>query len=301
MFIFYSFVVTFTGLNVIYYKNYLPNFLNRMFGFGKINKEYSKIKSFVQFFEVPKRWFSHFYIAASVFVLFIMISVLQAYFSRKSSYYLIQLLDFCTTENRKSSVTAESVIIVSFLITLQVFRRCYECCYISVYSDSKMNIIHYIVGLTFYFGVGLSLIAEAPGFESKMKDPLNSYILGKWFLWQHITGICLFFFAFILQFQTHVMFASFRKDKTGKKVVSLNHHMPRGGWFEYVSCPHYFAEILIYFSTNLIFNGQNYGWWLVCLWTISNQIIAGFLNHRWYQETFKNYPAQRKAVIPFIL
>lgn len=64
------------------------------------------------------------------------------------------------------TVCPESVIIVGVMVSLQVIRRCYECQFISVYSDSKMNILHYIVGMTFYFGVGLSLIHDAPGFES---------------------------------------------------------------------------------------------------------------------------------------
>lgn len=87
----------------------------------------------------------------------------------------------------------------------------------------------------------------------------------------------------------------------GEKVVSLNHHMPSGGAFEYVSCPHYFAEIVMYCSACFILNGSSYTWWLVCLWTVTNQIFTGLISHRWYQEKFKDYPSNRKAVIPFLL
>lgn len=85
------------------------------------------------------------------------------------------------------------------------------------------------------------------------------------------------------------------------KVVSLNHFMPSGGGFDYVSCPHYFAEIVMYCSACIILGGQSYTWWLVCLWTVTNQVFTGLISHRWYQEKYKDYPSRRKAVIPFLL
>lgn len=85
------------------------------------------------------------------------------------------------------------------------------------------------------------------------------------------------------------------------KVVSLGHFMPTGPVFNYVSCPHYFAEIVMYLSASLILAGKSYTWWLVCLWTGTNQIISGLISHQWYQKKFKNYPPERKAVIPFLL
>ena len=53
------------------------------------------------------------------------------------------------------------------LILIQVMRRLVECTFLSVYSDAKMNIVHYIFGFSFYFGVGLSVVAEAVGFTEK--------------------------------------------------------------------------------------------------------------------------------------
>lgn len=65
------------------------------------------------------------------------------------------------------SVMPESVIIAMILIIIQVTRRLCECIFLSVYSEAKMNIVHYVLGLLFYFGVGLSLLAEAPGFTGR--------------------------------------------------------------------------------------------------------------------------------------
>ncbi|RWS02389.1 putative polyprenol reductase-like protein, partial [Dinothrombium tinctorium] len=70
------------------------------------------------------------------------------------------------------------------------------------------------MGFVYYFLVGISILMEAPGFESAGSE------------------------------------------------VNTGYSMPSGGWFECISCPHYFAEIVIYFSLCLIFGGRNTSWWM---------------------------------------
>lgn len=55
------------------------------------------------------------------------------------------------------------------LLIVQVTRRLCECKMVSVYSNAQMNIIHYMFGHLFYIGVGLSMLAEAPGFTGQGK------------------------------------------------------------------------------------------------------------------------------------
>ncbi|GIY32509.1 polyprenol reductase [Caerostris extrusa] len=297
MWISYSIIVTFSGLNVLYVKN-IPAVLIRLFTFGKTHKSISKEDSIAKRFEIPKRWFSHFYVFAVLYFTIITGGVLCKYFAGLSSHCFVYLLNLCSSSNRLVTVKPESVVILSILLFLQVCRRCYECFFVSVYSDSKMNVMHYIVGFTFYFGVGLSLIHDAPGFE-RVHDYTANYISGQWLSFSHFLGVVLFFFAFHLQFESHKILASLRT--TGNKVTSTGHHLPASGFFEYVSCPHYFAEILIYVSGCIILSGKSYTWWLVCLWTVCNQLLTGIMCHKWYKKTFKNYPVQRKAVIPFLI
>lgn len=84
-------------------------------------------------------------------------------------------------------------------------------------------------------------------------------------------------------------------------VESLDHRMPVGGWFELVSCPHYFAELLIYISFSLLVRGQSLTWWLVVLYVLTNQALAAQLCHEFYIIKYKPYPENRKAFIPFVL
>lgn len=219
-------------------------------------------------------------------------------------------------------VTPESVVICMILVMGQVCRRLSECTLLSVYSNARMNVVHYIFGYLFYFGVGLSVVAEAPGFTGRGKTyeaslcltdqlnntGINSTIIGpsevvfkgNFFAWNYVLGVIIFIGASVLQFQSHYILANLRKDNTGK-IVTLEHSIPRGGMFNILSCPHYFAEILIYLSLSLIFGGQSSTWWMVCCFVTTNQIIVGLFNHHWYHQKFKDYPSSRKAVLPYVL
>jgi hypothetical protein len=71
-------------------------------------------------------------------------------------------------------VAPESVVVAMLLIEVQVSRRLYECTQLSVYSrDGKMALIHYLCGFSFYFGVGLSLLADAKGFNGSKHSTLT--------------------------------------------------------------------------------------------------------------------------------
>lgn len=75
--------------------------------------------------------------------------------------------------------------------------------------------------------------------------------------------------------------------------------IPRGGLFEWVSCPNYLGEIL------------EWAGWAVMTWswaglgffvyTCANLVPRAMANHRWYLEKFGgDYPNNRKAVVPLL-
>ncbi|KAM4049728.1 polyprenal reductase isoform 2-T2 [Anomaloglossus baeobatrachus] len=117
--------------------------------------------------------------------------------------------------------------------------------------------------------------------------------------WYHIFGALLYIWASLHQNRCHMILAGLRKDKSGK-VVTLHHVMPSGDWFENVSCPHYFAELLIYISIAFLFGLTHLTWWLQVLFVLFNQSLAAILCHEFYHQKFDSYPANRKAFIPFV-
>jgi 3-oxo-5-alpha-steroid 4-dehydrogenase 3 len=80
----------------------------------------------------------------------------------------------------------------------------------------------------------------------------------------------LFLWAFYHQYKATVLLANLRKDKKGS-IVTLEHQVPQGDWFELVSSPHNLAEILMYFALTFILLGSN-TWPVVFLWVLSNQV-----------------------------
>lgn len=76
--------------------------------------------------------------------------------------------------------------------------------------------------------------------------------------------------------------------------------MPEGGFFDFVSAPHMFFEILMYTCLTVIL-ASNTSWLWVYIWVVSNQIENGWLTHKWYLETFPNYPKERRAILPGFL
>jgi len=76
--------------------------------------------------------------------------------------------------------------------------------------------------------------------------------------------------------------------------------IPRGGLFNWLSCPNYAGEILEWWGFALL-AGTNAGLWFAC-WTSLFLGSRAMQTHKFYNEKFKeDYPTNRKAFIPFIL
>jgi protein-S-isoprenylcysteine O-methyltransferase Ste14 len=75
--------------------------------------------------------------------------------------------------------------------------------------------------------------------------------------------------------------------------------IPRGGLFDWISCPNLFGEIVEWCGFALMC------WSLPALsfaiWTAANLIPRALSHHAWYRRHFADYPPGRRAVIPFLL
>ena len=106
-------------------------------------------------------------------------------------------------------------------------------------------------------------------------------------------GILLFITGFVInKYHDRLLIKLRRSSKNGYQV-------PYGGLFRYVSCPNFFGEIIEWGGFALMV------WSLPALsflvWTFVNLVPRAIDHHKWYKEHFTEYPAKRKAIIPYIL
>ena len=84
-------------------------------------------------------------------------------------------------------------------------------------------------------------------------------------------------------------------------IVSTGYKIPRGGLFDYVSCPHYLSEALIYTSMGMMLGMRSQTWWLLTTYVGATQLFQAYNTHMWYKSKFEDYPKNRKMLIPLIL
>lgn len=78
--------------------------------------------------------------------------------------------------------------------------------------------------------------------------------------------------------------------------------LPKGDWFEYVSSPHYLAEILIYVAFVMLDGSRSLSLWLILAFVIANLVRSALQTHRWYESLFPtSFPKHRRAIFPFLL
>ena len=143
-----------------------------------------------------------------------------------------------------------------------------------------------IVGLAFAFQVvnswvNASQVSELGQYPSSwLSDP------------RFIAGIGLFLVGQgINHHADHILLNLRKPGETGYRI-------PRGGLYGWVTCPNYLGEIVIWLG------------WAVATWstaglaffafTCANLVPRAAEHHRWYHQTFEDYPKERKALVPYI-
>jgi protein-S-isoprenylcysteine O-methyltransferase Ste14 len=108
-----------------------------------------------------------------------------------------------------------------------------------------------------------------------------------------IAGLIVFIAGMAINIKSDEILMSLRKNS------SNGYSVPYGGMFRYVSCPNFLGEIIEWLGFALM------SWSIAALafalWSFFNLLPRAIDHHNFYKNTFIDYPAERKAVIPFIL
>ncbi len=133
---------------------------------------------------------------------------------------------------------------------------------------------------------------------------LNAYVNARWVshhgsygaAWltdpRFLAGASLFVLGFAINLWADGVLMRLRAPgDTGYKI-------PRGGLYEWVSCPNYFGEILEWTG------------WAIATWSLAGAAFAVYTfanlapravaHHRWYQAKFADYPPSRRALVPLV-
>jgi steroid 5-alpha reductase family enzyme len=134
---------------------------------------------------------------------------------------------------------------------------------------------------------------------------INAYIQARWIYtfspnyslsWVFnplfITGMIIFIGGFVINLHSDYIIRNLREPS------ETDYKIPFGGMFRYISSPSYFGEITEW--TGWAIMTWSFPGLVFVIWTFANLAPRARSNHKWYKETFKNYPKNRKALIPFI-
>jgi 3-oxo-5-alpha-steroid 4-dehydrogenase 1 len=135
---------------------------------------------------------------------------------------------------------------------------------------------------------------------------VNGYLNGRWLFtlserdfsqwWgdpRFAIGLLLFFAGMVINHRADGRLRRLRQQGSG------GYSIPRGGLFELVSCPNYLGEIIEWAGwAVLTWSLPGLGF---LVWTAANLIPRALHHHRWYRNTFPDYPAKRKAIFPWML
>ena len=105
-----------------------------------------------------------------------------------------------------------------------------------------------------------------------------------------IIGVILFIAGYVINRESDTTLRKLRESN------SQEYQIPVGGLYNFVSCPNYLGEVIIWIGWALA------TWSLPGLvfafWTAANLIPRARAHHRWYHSYFSQYPEERKALIP---
>ncbi|KAI8472928.1 MAG: 3-oxo-5-alpha-steroid 4-dehydrogenase-domain-containing protein [Monoraphidium minutum] len=255
---------------------------------------------------LPQAWFLHFYLVGAA----CNAAVLMAYSCS------------CCGAGSELPVAeqARSILALS-LFQAHLVRRALETALVMRYPpDARMHGVAYVFGLSYYAVVPLSLLpadwirsvpgliaAAEPGASGGGLPACAAAARGTVALLWHqgpaalalaAAGAAVFACGNVLQCASHCALANLtgRRQQRSEKTA---YRIPRGLLFEWVSCPHYLAEIIIYCGLALV-TGLSTNALLMLVWVAVNLVLAAGATQAWYHARFKTYPAKRRALVPFV-
>ena len=260
---------------------------------------------------LPKHLFSHFYYVG---LLWSAVLLYTCNTDDKSLFTLIRAvlgitLRGCedaaqrcqdTARKRDDTVQVNAALLGIFLHT---GVRLWESVFLFRKGSAKMHLFGYLIGMSFYVAAPWTIVVSSSqwrcehfeiSLSHQREDEGDEVDVG--FLVKGVVVSLLYVWSSVHQHWCHKILARLRDGRAGDR-----YSIPVGDYFEWVSCPHYFMEIVLYFSL-LLWNDFELNSVLLFLFVVMNLGITARKTHQWYLDKFpEDYPKHRKAIIPYVL
>ena len=112
-----------------------------------------------------------------------------------------------------------------------------------------------------------------------------------------IIGLAIYAFGFILNIHSDSILRNLRSKNPSPD--EPRYKIPYGGGFRWISCPQYLGEIISFVGIAVM--TWNLGAVFVIAVTAGNLVPRALITHRWFNDNFDDYPADRKAIFPSVL
>jgi len=213
--------------------------------------------------------------------------VFSRYFNTRKGLFLIYFstilgITFTYLYDMRKKTPYHIIVYIFYLINY--LKRCFEVLFIHKYSkkSSFFSLLYIFISHAFVNTVLCRFIL----LSNKNVDDSNLFYL--------ILPCPLVLFGWLGSFYHHVLLAKLRKSPRNAK----RYKIPRGGLFEYVSCPHYFMELLTWTGFSVIVHKLSFYGHIVFIFCTF--VGRSYQTRKWYLNHIVGYPRKRKCLIPLI-
>ncbi|NXY27172.1 PORED reductase, partial [Atrichornis clamosus] len=133
--------------------------------YGKTKRGCGQLPGWLRLLQVPKSWFTHFYVVSVLWNGFLLIWLFRVEFLGESLPSWIQHMHHALGRDSQSEDMGNehfSALLVLLLLWLHSCRRLAECLWTSVFSNGVIHIVQYCFGLGYYIAVGSTVLCQVP-------------------------------------------------------------------------------------------------------------------------------------------
>ncbi|KAK9451802.1 uncharacterized protein V1518DRAFT_409585 [Limtongia smithiae] len=244
---------------------------------------------------LPKAYFSHFYpLGASISAALLLVLVLAP---TGAAFPLLRLLLRAdallpVAPSTSSAVPLSHASIACALMLLHCLRRTYETRHLDTRPNpaARIRFGHYLVGIVFYIVTPLALVCDALISALPPRSQSPTYKSPPSHLSQVCIAAALFAVFSVVQFTAHAQLACLHKYSPPPPSVLFKHTL----------CPHYAAEIGLYFTLAWICNFSP-ATVAVTVWTFINLAVSAEQSRKFYIAQFGPAAVANKwNILPFV-